>query len=67
MTNLARAAAVVVGLVGAFGLGVVVGKDAGRDSAILEDLNRDKATQAYVDCILIRGKEACPKPPELSH
>ena len=59
--------AVTAGLVGAFALGGVLGNDAGRSSMILEDLGRDSALRAYADCILLRGKEACPKPPELSN
>lgn len=59
--------AVVAGLVGAFALGGVMGNDAGRSSMILEDLERDSTLQGYADCILLRGKEACPKPPGLSN
>ena len=66
MRDNAKKIAVVVGLIGAFALGVALGKDVGRSNAILQDLEREKATQAYADCILLRGKQSCPMPSELS-
>ena len=56
----------MAGVVGAFALGGVLGEDAGRTKMTWENLERDSALQAYADCILLRGKEACAKPPELS-
>jgi hypothetical protein len=61
-----KAAAIIGGFFLAFALGVFFGKDIGRTNMIFENLERDRATQAWVDCIILRGKDACPQPPELS-
>lgn len=66
MKGLQMAASILLGLFVAFVFGFAMGKEAGRADMILEDMARDRALQAYVDCILLRGKDLCPKPPGIS-